>query len=156
MNKTYHSKVIEDVIAKLQELDIDLYLILTSEGCDPMTSFIPGVDTVGYGAFLFYKNGKKIGVTSSIDAQDIIESGLFDEVIKYTNYDNYNKRVAELVITLNPKTIALDYSENDAFCDGLTMGRYEQFIQSLGNFKNFREVSADSFIPKVLEMNPQK
>ena len=47
---SYHKKVIDDVIAKLNELDIDLYLIITAEGCDPMTSFIPGVDTVGSGA----------------------------------------------------------------------------------------------------------
>ena len=44
---SYHKKVIEDVTVKLNELGIDLYLIITAEGCDPMTSFIPGVDTVG-------------------------------------------------------------------------------------------------------------
>ena len=54
---SYHKKVIDDVIAKLNELDIDLYIIITAEGCDPMTSFIPGVDTVGAGAFMFVRNG---------------------------------------------------------------------------------------------------
>ena len=44
---SYHKKVIDDVITKLNESDIDLYLIITAEGCDPMTEFIPGVDTVG-------------------------------------------------------------------------------------------------------------
>ena len=34
---SYHKKVIDDVTAKLEELDIDLYLIITAEGCDPMT-----------------------------------------------------------------------------------------------------------------------
>ena len=29
---SYHKKVIDDVIAKLNELDIDLYLIITAEG----------------------------------------------------------------------------------------------------------------------------
>ena len=43
---SYHKKVIDDVITKLNESDIDLYLIITAEGCDPMTEFIPGVDTV--------------------------------------------------------------------------------------------------------------
>ena len=47
---SYHKKIIEDVTEKLKELDIDLYLIITAEGCDPMTSLIPGVDTVGSGA----------------------------------------------------------------------------------------------------------
>ena len=40
---SYHKKVIDDVITKLNESDIDLYLIITAEGCDPMTEFIPGV-----------------------------------------------------------------------------------------------------------------
>lgn len=77
---SYHKKVIDDVITKLDESDIDLYLIITAEGCDPMTEFIPGVDTVGSSAFLFTKDGKKLATASSIDAQDVEESGLFDEV----------------------------------------------------------------------------
>ena len=56
---SYHKKVIDDVITKLNESDIDLYLIITAEGCDPMTEFIPGVDTVGSSAFLFTKDGKR-------------------------------------------------------------------------------------------------
>ena len=74
---SYHKKVIDDVITKLNESDIDLYLIITAEGCDPMTEFIPGVDTVGSSAFLFTKDGKKLATASSIDAQDVEESGLF-------------------------------------------------------------------------------
>ena len=73
---SYHKKVIDDVITKLNESDIDLYLIITAEGCDPMTEFIPGVDTVGSSAFLFTKDGKKLATASSIDAQDVEESGV--------------------------------------------------------------------------------
>lgn len=146
---SYHKKVIDDVIAKLKELDIDLYLIITAEGCDPMTAFIPGVDTVGSSAFLFTKDGKKLATASSIDAQDVEESGLFDEVIRYANYD---EQLAKMVLAEKPRRIALDYSENVAFCDGLTMGKYEKFVQSLGGYE-FEDCSADLFIPAVQEMN---
>lgn len=146
---SYHKKVIDDVIARLKELDIDLYVIITAEGCDPMTSFIPGVDTVGSGAFLFTKEGKKLATASSIDAQDVEESGLFDEVVRYQNYD---ETLAGLVLAQKPKRIALDYSETDAFCDGLTMGKYRKFVQSLGGYA-FEACSADRFIPDVQEMN---
>lgn len=97
---SYHKKVIDDVITKLNESDIDLYLIITAEGCDPMTEFIPGVDTVGSSAFLFTKDGKKLATASSIDAQDVEESGLFDEV---RHYENYDETLAQMVLELKPK-----------------------------------------------------
>ena len=146
---SFHKKVIDDVIVKLNELDIDLYLIITAEGCDPMTSFIPGVDTVGAGAFMFAKNGQKIATASKIDAQDTEESGLFDEVIRY---EDYFETVSKMVLQFNPKRIALDFSEDNAFCDGLTMGKYKKFLNSLNGYE-VEMVSADLFIPTVQEMN---
>lgn len=148
---SYHKKAIDDMIGKLKELDIDLYVIITAEGCDPMTSFIPGVDTVGSGAFLFTRDGKKLATASSIDAQDVEESGLFDEVVRYQNYD---ETLAQMVLSLKPRRIALDYSENVPFCDGLTMGKYEKFIKSLNGYE-FEACSADLFIPDVQQMNRQ-
>lgn len=145
----YHKKVIEDVIEELNKLGIDLYLIITAEGCDPMTSFIPGVDTVGSSAFLFAKDGRKLAIASTIDAQDVEESGLFDEVIRYQSYET---DLAALVKEINPKKIALDYSEDVPFCDGLTMGKYETFVRSLGEF-TFEACSADLFIPAVQDRN---
>lgn len=145
----YHKKVIDDVTEQLNALDIDLYLIITAEGCDPMTSFIPGVDTVGSSAFMFARDGRRIAIASSIDAQDVEESGLFDEVIHYNTYDD---TLAETVKGLQPKKIALDYSETDPFCDGLTMGKYEKFVKAMGAY-TFEICSADLFIPKVQSMN---
>ncbi len=146
---SYHKKVIEDVTEKLKELDIDLYLIITAEGCDPMTAFIPGVDTVGSGAFMFAKDGRRLAIASSIDAQDVEESGLFDEVI---HYDTYDDTLARVVKSLQPRKIALDYSENEPFCDGLTMGKYEKFCKFMGDY-SFEICSADLFIPEVQRMN---
>lgn len=149
-NFEFHNRVISEVIAKLNELDIDLFLIITSEGSDRMTRFIPGVDTVGSGAFFFTKEGKKYGVASTIDAQDVEESGLFDEVIRYQDYD---ETVAELLKKLNPKRVAMDFSENDPECDGLTLGRYQHFESNIKGQMEFEEVSSDLFIPQVKAAN---
>ena len=146
---SYHKKVIEDVTVKLNELGIDLYLIITAEGCDPMTSFIPGVDTVGSSAFLFAKDGRRLAIASSIDAQDVEESVSFDEMIRYDTYDD---TLARTVISLQPKKIALDYSETVPFCDGLTMGKYEKFLKFMGDY-SFESCSADLFIPEIQSMN---
>lgn len=148
---SYHKRVIDGVIARLDALDIDLYLIITAEGCDPMTSLIPGVDTVGNGAFLFTRDGRKLAAASSIDAQDVEESGLFDEVIRYQDYD---ETLAQMVREAAPKRVALDYSETEPFCDGLTMGKYEKFMASVEDMK-FETCSADLFIPAVMAENPR-
>ena len=145
-NFEFHNRVIHDVTEKLKELDIDLYLIITSEGSDKMTRFIPGVDTVGSGAFFFTKEGKRYGVASTIDAQDVEESGLFDEVIRYQDYES---AVAGLLERLNPKRVALDFSETDAECDGLTLGRYEHYKSHIKGQMEYTEVSSDLFIPQV-------
>ncbi len=146
---TEQRRIIDDVIARLDALDIDLYLIITAEGCDPMTAFIPGVDTVGSSAFLFTRDGKKLATASTIDAQDVEESGLFDQVIRY---DSYDETLARMVRELAPKRVALDYSETVPFCDGLTMGKYARFIDSLHGYE-FETVSADRFIPAVQAMH---
>ena len=142
-------RIIDDVIARLDALEIDLYLIITAEGCDPMTSFIPGVDTVGSSAFMFTRDGKKLATASSIDAQDVEESGLFDQVIRYENYD---RTVADMVRGIAPRRIALDFSETVPFCDGLTMGKYQKFVRALDGYA-FEAVSADTFIPDVQAMH---
>ena len=142
-NFEFHNRVIHDVTEKLKELDIDLYLIITSEGSDKMTRFIPGVDTVGSGAFFFTKEGKRYGVASTIDAQDVEESGLFDEVVRYQDYES---AVAGLLERLNPKRVALDFSETDAECDGLTLGRYEHYKSHIKGQMEYTEVSSDLLI----------
>lgn len=145
MDKAYHEKVIETTIAQLKEKGIDAYLIITSESSDTITGFIPGVGTVGDGAFLFTASGRKVAVCSKIDAQDIEESGLFDEVRKY---DNYDAELAALVQEVKPARLALNFSLDNAFCDGLTVGRYRSFCESVPGLA-FEEVSADVFMPAV-------
>ena len=90
--------------------------------------------------------------SSAIDAQDVEKSGLFDEVIRYQDYDS---TVAGLLKKLNPKRVALDFSETDAECDGLTLGRYEYYKAHIKGQLEFLEVSSDLFIPQVKAVNHQ-
>ena len=154
MDKAFHEKVIADTIALLREKDIDLYIVLTSEGSDEMAaSYLPGVGTVGSGAFLFTKEGKRYAVSSSIDAQDIEESGLMDEVVKYLR-TAFDQTLAELVERLAPRRVALNFSQSHPFLDGLTMGRHRRFMAAAR--VSFEEVSADTFMPEVLQANPRR
>ncbi len=86
MNETHllHKEKINQVQQYLKELGIDCYLIKTKEGSDPSMPLLFGLSIVG-DAILIITQQETIGITSSIDAQDVQESNLFDRVITYTH-----------------------------------------------------------------------
>ena len=145
MDKALRENIIRDMTKKLEELGIDVYLILTSEGSDPITRFIPGVGTVGAGAFAFTKEGKRYALSTKIDAQDIEESGLFDQVIRY---DSFERALKELMDSLSPRVIALNQSMDDPRCDGLTVGRRRWLTAAMPE-GTYQTVGSDCFLPEL-------
>ena len=144
---TKNIQFMDNMIARMKDLGIDLYLIITGEGADPIPGTCFGVDTVGPSAYAFTSRGDKLAIASVIDAQDVEESGMFDKVI---HYQEFYPDLAALVRELPHKTIAFDYSEEVPLCDGLTMGKYETFLHALGE-TDFVCVSSDTFIPALRE-----
>lgn len=119
-------------IRYLNEHQLDVWVIYTSEGSDPCIPLVTGVGTVGPGVFLINASGERVAMCSPIDAQDIEESLLFDRVIRSTDLasdlGNYIRQVA-------PSTIALNYSLEEHLADGLTVGRYRWLMKALeGSF----------------------
>ena len=144
---TENIRFMDEMIAKMRELGIDLYVVITGEGADPVPLQCFGVDTVGSSAFLFSGAGDKLALTSTIDAQDVEESGMYDNVLRY---NDYYPDLAALVKKLPHGKIAFNYSENVPLCDGLTMGKYMQFVEAMGG-EAFEACSSDLFIPSVRE-----
>ncbi len=146
-NPAYFRSVVDAVTAQLAAQNIDVFVILTSEGSDEMTTtLIPGVGTVGAGAFLFTKDGRRFSLSTSIDAQDIEESGLFDRCIHYTNF---YASLHELWTELAPRRAAFNFSRTEALCDGLTVGRYKRFRDAVADLPAYEAVSSALFIPAV-------
>lgn len=131
----------------LSEEDIDLWLIPTREGSDPSLDLLTKVRTVGAGAFLVYADGRCVAVASSIDAQDIEESGLFDRVIAYT--DSYEEVLRDIVAEAKPRSIALNYSEGDHLCDGLGEGMYRLVTRTLKDVFSGTFCSSEKILSEV-------
>lgn len=148
-NQAYHEKVIRDVVARMNEESIDLYLIITSEHADPITAFIPGVDTVGSSAYLFCRDGSRYALASRIDKHDVEISGLFPNLIVY---GDYWKELADLFRRIAPGKVAVNFSQEHPECDGLTLGRYERFLQALVDVDAFDLVSSDTIIIPALRV----
>ncbi|WML56015.1 Xaa-Pro peptidase family protein [Neobacillus sp. PS2-9] len=138
---------LNQTIGSLRELEIDMWLILTSEGSDPCIPLITGVGTVGPGVFIFTKEGRKLALCSSIDAQDLEESELFDEVCKHTG--SFETLLVETVRKLNPRTIALNISVEEHLADGLTAGRYRWLKNTLKGVFHGEFVSSEPFLTLI-------
>lgn len=147
MNDVIHQQKMEQAVRYLQEAAIDLWLILTSEGSDPCLPLITGVKSVGPAAFLICKDGKKVAMCSGIDAQDIEESGLFDQVLKYST--ELGQTLQAFVAEHQPKTIALNYSRKENLADGLTTGRYRWLRDVLKDCFSGEFVSSERFLEKL-------
>lgn len=130
------AKIAEQKLAQaaeyLRQENIDLWLIYASEGSDPAVSLLTGLKTVGRTFFLFTKEGKRYALCTTIDALESKNSGLFDEVFTYPQ--DPKERLNELLDMIAPHTIALNYSEEDNLCDGLTTGRYRYLSRILSKY----------------------
>ncbi|RED65934.1 M24 family metallopeptidase [Cohnella lupini] len=146
MDYSVNREKMEQAAEALNQQGIDLWLILTSEGSDPCLPLVTGVRTVGPGAFLLTSKGERYAVCTSIDAQDIEESGLFDKVVKYT--EGLAGALRELVDSIRPYRMALNYSEGEHLCDGLTLGRYRWLMEALHGIE-CEFVSSESFLTRL-------
>ncbi len=127
----------------MDRVGAELWLIVTSEGSDPCLATVTGVHTVGPGVFAVARDGARYAICSRIDAQDIEESGLFT-VIRYA--DSPGPALAELVASIGPHRIALNWSERDPFCDGLTLGRMRWLEATLAPVFSGEYVSSEPFL----------
>ncbi len=131
MSNLYREKL-DQAVKYLNEFDIDLWVIFSSEGSDPAVELLTGLKTVGKTFFILSKTGKLTAVCSQIDAQESEDSGLFNEVVKY--YSSAGEVLNQVIEGYNPKNIALNYSMSDHLCDGLTTGRYRWLCENLPTF----------------------
>ncbi|MDG0811437.1 M24 family metallopeptidase [Cohnella rhizosphaerae] len=146
MDYSVNREKMEQASGALREREIDMWLILTSEGSDPCLPLVTGVRTVGPGAFLILADGRRYALCSAIDAQDIEESGLFDEVYKYAQ--GLDDTLRETVLRLAPSRIALNYSAGEHLCDGLTLGRYRWLMETLKHFEG-EFISSEPFLTEL-------
>lgn len=130
----------------LDEYNVDLWLIYSSEGSDHAVNLLLSLKTVGRTFFLICRDGRIFCICSVIDAQEYEDSGLFNEVLIYR--DEPAQTLKELVEKLNPNRIALNFSKGDHLCDGLTAGRYRYIENCLEEYKG-RFISSEPMLQLV-------
>ena len=132
MPKSYelNREKLEQARRYLAQERIDCWMIKTKEGSDPCMPLIFGLTITG-DALLAVTPEKVVAVVSTIDAQDVENSGLFDDVITYYP-GGYGNAVHNLVCEINPMRIAVNYSRENNLSDGLTVGSFRALKKMVG------------------------
>ncbi len=116
---------LEQAVGILGEQDIDLWITFVRETTltpDPCLELIAGFEVTWHSAFLVSKTGKRVAVVGRYDAENVQAIGGYSRVVPYD--ESIRPALLEAVEALNPRNIALNYSENDPAADGLSHGMF--------------------------------
>ena len=116
----------------LQEVDIDLWLTFvreTSAGGDPVLPLIYGTDLTWQSALIFTKTGHRIAIVGHFESETARRIGAYTEVLEY------DEGISDLLIAtlhrFDPQRIAVNYSSEDVYADGLGHGLYQVLLNYL-------------------------
>ncbi len=141
----------------LKEFDIDCWITFVRESQlngDPTLAFLSPADVTWHSAFIISKNGKAHAIVGKYDQKTIEETGAYDEVIGFVEgikepFQSYMKK-------LNPKIIALNYSEGSEIADGITYGMFLTMKNLLGEIgMENRITSAERLVSALRERKSQ-
>lgn len=151
---TLDAVLIQEKVAQateiLNELDIDLWLTFareTSMNPDPVLELI-GVDVTWHSAFLISRSGDHEAIIGYYDADNVRLLGAYPTVTAY--HEGIRDHLLAALDRLQPRTIALNYSENDVSADGLSHGLYRALRGYLqGTPYSDRLISAEQIVAAV-------
>lgn len=133
-NRQLIDEKLAQAVAILQEQDVDLWLTFvreTSMQPDPALELIFGSDLTWPSAFLITKTGERIAIVGHFDSANLHALGVYTEVIGY--HQGIREPLVAALDRLQPRTIAINYSETDVAADGLSYGMYRNLRNHLAD-----------------------
>jgi Xaa-Pro aminopeptidase len=140
---------VNQAIDILEELGIDAWLTFvreTSAGGDPVLPLIYGPHSLTWqSALLLSRTGERIAIVGRFDAITAERLGAYTEVIPYDQ--SIQPHLLAALERFDPRQIALNFSANDVYADGLGHGLYQVLAGYLaGTPYAGRLVSAEGII----------
>ena len=139
---------ITQAIGILKEFDIDCWITFTRESSingDPTLPYLVPSDLTWHSALIITKGGNTRAIVGQYDKKMVEDTGAYTTVVGYV--EGIKKPLTEYLVTLNPASIAVNYSRDSEIADGLTHGMYLTLIDILAeiNYQD-RLVSAENII----------
>ncbi|MBE3065768.1 MAG: aminopeptidase P family protein [Spirochaetes bacterium] len=124
---------IRQAVGLLNEFGLDCWLTFTRESeinGDPVLPFLAVSPVTWHSAFLIICDGRSRAIVGRYDQRTVQDAGAYDDVIAYDT--GFKEPFQEFLKALNPRTIAINYSQGSEICDGLTHGMYLTLSEVLG------------------------
>jgi len=115
---------IKQAVSILKEYNVDLWITFARESAvnpDPMLDLILNTSCTWPSAFIISAVGDSIAIVGSLDEQNIRDHAPY-KIIPYV--DSMRGPLLDTLQRINPKTIAINYSQSDVMSDGLTHGLF--------------------------------
>ena len=151
LNKQLIQEKVKQAVTILQELDIDVWLTFVRETMltpDPALDLIVGQGMTWQSAFIITRDARSIAIVGHYDGENIRQLGAYTDVITY--HQSIAEHLHGTLTTLNPRHIALNYSESDVAADGLSVGMHrllQKYLAGTGLAERF--VSAEGIMQRV-------
>jgi Xaa-Pro aminopeptidase len=116
---------ITQAIDILREYDIDCWLTFTRESeilGDPVLPFLVPVSLTWHSGLIITSDGDTHAIVGAYDKKMVEDTGAYKEVVGYV--EGMKNHLLEYLRKKNPKTIAINFSQESETCDGLTHGMY--------------------------------
>lgn len=131
--------------------DIDCWIVAGHEtltNSEPILPIISDHEFIGYTALIFCRDGSSKCICTPIDRNGYVHAGIFDDVEGFEL--SFEESLGNYLKEKQPKVIALDYSEEDPSCDGLSYGCYLYIEDALkASAIDYQLVSANKIIKVV-------
>lgn len=128
--------IIEEKISQaidiLKEKNIDMWLTFVRESAtmpDPAIDMIVGQHATWQTAWIITKKGETIAIAGNLDVASIKKEGRYSSVISYLQ--GIGDELLATLRRINPRKIAVNYSQDSVMADGLTHGMYLQLMKYL-------------------------
>jgi Xaa-Pro aminopeptidase len=139
---------LEQAVQVLREQEVDLWITFvreTSHVSDPCLDLLLGFDLTWQSALMVSRAGERIAIVGRFDADNV------ERVDGYTTVVGYDQSIRDPLMAhvrrLDPKQVALNFSQNDPAADGLTHGMFHLLMGMMaGTPYADRIVSAESVV----------
>jgi Xaa-Pro aminopeptidase len=143
--------------AILKEFDIDCWITFVRESQlngDPTLAFLVTADLTWHSAFIVTKSGETCAIVGKYDQKTVEETGAYDQVIGFV--EGFKEPLLSYLNTLNPREIAVNYSEDSEICDGLTHGMFLTLFQTLSEIGMEKRLTSAERIVSALRERKSK
>jgi Xaa-Pro aminopeptidase len=139
---------LDQAVEVVGEKDIDLWLTFvreTAHGGDPCLDLLLGFDLTWTSALIVSRTGERIAIVGRFDVDNVERMGGYTTVIGYDQ--SIHEPLLEHLARLNPRQVAINFSESDPAADGLTHGMFRMLGKIVdGTEYGSRLVSAEEVI----------